>query len=377
MRDKQENELTQILSQSEGAMAVYDNADLNIAFVNQGMLHMWGRDECILGKTFGDVFPDFTEQGFTTILKNVWRTGETYRATDYPADITIEGVRETKYFDFVYQAVLNETGKTRAIIHIATDVSDRRSVLKTVEEQDVLINFNNELEVLTNTLSHDLRNPLSLAKMGVQYLKNHPELSSAEKNRWKTLVLDAISNVDNIITYTVQLNRARLYQYSNECHIMEDMIRKICLECQLLYSGEAHCLFKTEALAPLYGDKGVLYQIFMNIIGNAVKYSSTVSDPAIRIESKQIEGYTVYHIEDNGIGIPQKDMPHIFGQFSRGSNTQGHSGTGVGLCLVKKIIERIGGKIEISSTQGKGTKVALYFLQPKNQQKMCEDKLND
>lgn len=361
MDSKQTAQILQILKQSEGATAVYDNADLRIAFVNKAMLEIWGRDERIVGKTFGEVFPEFTEQGFTDILKQVWHTGQTYRATETPADITIDGLTETKYFDFIYQAVLDKEGNTRAIIHTATDVSIRMSAMKTVKEQDLLISFNNELEVLTHTLSHDLQNPLAIVKMGVQYLKNQPDLSPHEKERWTTLILNAIGNVENIIGHTVQLNQARLYHYSNQCHQMDDIVGKICLECQMIYGVEPYCSFKSETLHPLYGDKGVLYQIFHNVIGNAVKYTSTVDKPIVHIDSKRTDRFIVYYIRDNGIGIPAKDLPYVFDQFSRASNVQGLPGTGIGLCLVKKIITRIGGDIKIHSTIGKGTTVELYF----------------
>lgn len=373
MESKRDSQILQILKKSEGATALYDTASLNICFVNKAMLEIWGRDEHILGKTFGEVFPEFTEQGFTDILKQVWHSGQTYRAIEYPADITINGATETKYFDFIYQAVLDDQGKTYAIIHTANDVSTRTVALKTVKEQDMLIAFNNELEVLTHTLSHDLQNPLSIVKMGIQYLKNQSDLSLHEKEKWTSLVMNAVSNVENIIGHTVQLNQARLYQYSDECQAMDDIIRKICLECQMIYGADANCTFKTDQLEPLFGDKGVLYQIFHNVIGNAVKYSSTIKCPMIHVESRKVDGYILYIIEDNGIGIPAKDLPHVFNQFSRASNVKKHSGTGIGLCLVKKIMTRIGGDVKITSTVGKGTSVELYFPNSKNSKKCDED----
>lgn len=360
MKNNKEHTLLGVLAQSEGATAVYDDSNLHIVFVNKAMLQMWGRDDRIIGQYFEDVFPEFTEQGFTHILKKVWDTGETYRATEYPADITINGITETKYFDFIYQAIIDERGETCAIVHTAMDVSVRYLALKTVQEQDTLIAFNNELEVMTNTLSHDLNNPLSIAKMGMQYLYRN-DVSANEKEKWFTLVLDAIGNVENIISHTVQLNRARLYNYSNECTPMDELIRKICLESQMLYGGEVNCVFKTGSLRPVYGDKGILYQLFFNIIGNAVKYSRTIEKPTIRIDCKVADGYTVYAIEDNGIGIPERDLPHVFDQFSRASNSKGFPGTGVGLCLVKKIMTRIKGDVKVKSVLGKGTIIELYF----------------
>lgn len=372
MRETEKINLLQIIAQSEGAMAVYDTLDLRIAFVNHAMLHIWGRDESIVGDTFGGAFPEFTEQGFTDILKNVWQSGQTYRGSEYPVEITIGGVTELKYFDFTYQAILDEQGQTDAIVHIATDVTFRRSVAQTVAEQDVVIHFNNELEILTRTLSHDVNNPLSLAKMGLQHLNKHDDLTPEAKKRCISLVLEALSNVEDIISHTVQVNQARLSQYSGESHDMEEMLSKICLESQLLYEETTKCVFETGALDPLYGDKEVLYHIFLNVVGNAVKFSSKNDKPSVWIESKQVGLFTVYTIRDKGIGIPQKDLPHIFNQFFRSSNAQEYPGTGIGLCLVQKIMVRIQGDIKISSTPDNGTVVELYFPNSKNGQIKCK-----
>ncbi|NGM63944.1 PAS domain-containing sensor histidine kinase [Sphingobacterium sp. SGR-19] len=358
--NRYENLFLEILQQSKGATAIYDTVDIRIAFVNDAMYEIWGRGEEIIGHCFGDVFPEFTEQGFTEILKNVWITGETYEAKEYPANVAINKVTELKYFDFSYQAVLDDDGKTYAIIHTATDVSSRRRALERVQEQDDILAFNNELEVLTRTLSHDLKNPLSIAKMGAQYMQTKDSLTKAEKYKWTTIILDALTSMEQIIGHKIQLNQARMLKYDNECVSLEKTIRKICLESQTLYNS-TDCVFKIGQLKYLYGDEGILYQIFFNIISNAVKYSSKQKKPIVEINSSKKQGYIVYTVQDNGIGIPKKELESVFQQFHRASNTEGFPGTGIGLCVVKKIMTRLKGKITLSSTVDKGTTVELAF----------------
>ncbi|MBD1422368.1 PAS domain-containing sensor histidine kinase [Sphingobacterium chuzhouense] len=358
--NRNENFFLEILRQSKGATAIYDTADIRIAFVNSAMFEIWGRDEEIIGQCFGEAFPEFTEQGFTEILKNVWITGETYEAKEYPANVTINKVTELKYFDFIYQAVLDEDGKTYAIIHTATDVSSRRHALEKVEEQDAILAFNDELEILTRTLSHDLKNPLSIAKMGAQYMQTKNTLTSAEKYKWTTVILDALTSIEQIIGHKIQLNQARILKYNNECVSLEKIIRSICLESQTLYNSN-NCVFKIGQLKHLYGDEGILYQIFFNIISNAVKYSSKQKKPIVEINSSKQPGYIVYTIQDNGIGIPKNELESVFQQFHRASNTEGFPGTGIGLCVVKKIMIRLKGKITLSSSVDKGTIVELSF----------------
>lgn len=358
--NRNENFFLEILRRSKGATAIYDTADIRIAFVNSAMFEIWGRGEEIIGQCFGEALPEFTEQGFTEILKNVWITGETYEAKEYPANVTINKVTELKYFDFIYQAVLDEDGKTYAIIHTATDVSSRRHALEKVEEQDAILAFNDELEILTRTLSHDLKNPLSIAKMGAQYMQTKNTLTSAEKYKWTTVILDALTSIEQIIGHKIQLNQARILKYNNECVSLEKIIRSICLESQTLYNS-TNCVFKIGQLKHLYGDEGILYQIFFNIISNAVKYSSKQKKPIVEINSSKQPGYIVYTIQDNGIGIPKNELESVFQQFHRASNTEGFPGTGIGLCVVKKIMIRLKGKITLSSSVDKGTIVELSF----------------
>lgn len=355
-----ENFILDVLKQSRGATAIYDTEDIRIAFVNRAMFEIWGRGEEITGRCFGEVFPEFTEQGFTEILKNVWITGETYEAKEYPANITINGVTELKYFDFIYQAIVNEEGKTYAIVHTATDVSSRRHALEKIREQDAILAFNNELEILTHTLSHDLKNPLSIAKMGTQYLQTKDALNESEKYKWTTIILDALASIEGIIGHNIQLNQTRLLKYDNECVLLEKTIRKICLESQKLYISPA-CVFKIGRLESLYGDGNVFHQIFFNIIGNAVKYSSKQKKPIVKISSLKKQGYIVYTIQDNGIGIPKEELGSIFQEFHRASNTEGFPGTGIGLCVVRKIMIRLKGKITLSNEEDNGTIVELSF----------------
>ncbi|MEO3402371.1 PAS domain-containing protein [Mucilaginibacter sp. CAU 1740] len=117
--------LLYILSQSKDATAVYDNADLRIRFVNDAMLAIWGKDRSVIGKTFENAIPEVIDQPFKDLLKNVWQTGETFIATNSPASLLINGKLKTSFFDFEYRAIRDPEEKIIAILHTATDVSDR------------------------------------------------------------------------------------------------------------------------------------------------------------------------------------------------------------------------------------------------------------
>lgn len=130
-------EILKILAHVPQATAIYDTEHLRIAYANADMLDMWASTDCIVGANLSDCFPEFETQGFVDILKNVWYSGQTYRATDVPASILLNGVPTTFYFDFEYRALLDENGQTCAILHTSTEVSSRLEAWAVVREKEM------------------------------------------------------------------------------------------------------------------------------------------------------------------------------------------------------------------------------------------------
>lgn len=126
-----------ILSHSKDATAVYDTPDLNIRFVNDAMLQLWGKDRTITGKTFEEALPETNDQPFTALLKTVWQTGKAYTATDTPATLQIDGELKTSFFDFDFCPIKNEAGNVYAIVHTAIDISVRKQAWEQVHEKQL------------------------------------------------------------------------------------------------------------------------------------------------------------------------------------------------------------------------------------------------
>lgn len=107
------------------AVAIHYSEDAIIQFANDAMLAFWGKGKGVIGKSLADALPELRDQPFLQMFKKVWNEGITISGTDTPADIEIDGKKQTFYFDFEYRALKNARGETYCILHTASDVTDR------------------------------------------------------------------------------------------------------------------------------------------------------------------------------------------------------------------------------------------------------------
>src|ERR1700748_2310012 len=112
-------ELLEILAMSKNATAIYTTEDLIIQTANDAMIGFWGKDRSVIGKTFEEAVPELIDQPFFGLLREVWRTGVTYTATDMPARLRVGGELQWFYYDFEYRAIKNERGEVYCILHTA------------------------------------------------------------------------------------------------------------------------------------------------------------------------------------------------------------------------------------------------------------------
>ena len=122
---------------------------------------------------------------------------------------------------------------------------------------------------------------------------------------------------------------------------------------------ESKAIITVETLPVISTHQIPLRQVFQNLIGNALKYRHNEKAPVIKIRCTEIPGYWMFSIKDNGIGINKEYFEKIFIIFQRLHNKDDYTGTGIGLAIVKKIINNLNGKIWVESEEGKGT--TFYF----------------
>ncbi|AZA57888.1 PAS domain S-box protein [Chryseobacterium shandongense] len=127
-------QLAHIFSFINTATAVHVGEDARIEFANQAMLSIWGRGPEVIGKGLEEALPELSGQPFIEMFARVWREGITISGNDTPADILVDGIISTYYFDFEYRAVKDQNGDVIAILHTATDVTERYLNRRELEE---------------------------------------------------------------------------------------------------------------------------------------------------------------------------------------------------------------------------------------------------
>ena len=216
-----------------------------------------------------------------------------------------------------------------------------------------------EMESFSYTISHDLKNPLASIKTYAQLLIREKTLEGRGQIMLQRIA-DRADQMNLMINAVLDYSKVGKIKLKPVIMKMDHLIADIVSDLLTIYH-EKKLTVTVETTHDLFGDEIMLLQIFSNLISNAVKYSQK-SDPAIVHITSSINGKeVVYSISDNGLGIAHTDLDRIFELFNRMDNVQDIEGTGVGLAIVKKIMDKHQGRIWFESQLGAGTTFFLAF----------------
>ncbi|MDR3417008.1 MAG: MCP four helix bundle domain-containing protein [Nevskia sp.] len=212
--------------------------------------------------------------------------------------------------------------------------------------------------------SHEFRTPLTIIDGQAQRLiKNKDSLSGADIAERAARIRAAVLRMTSLIDS--QLHSARLFEADAGLYFHPEefdpaaLLREIC-QLHREIAGGIQILELFHALPPLItGDPKLLHQAFSNLLGNAIKYSPDGGPIKVQAGAEG-DGISV-SIQDRGVGIPAQDMQHLFERYYRGSNVRGIVGTGVGLYLVKVVVDLHGGRIAVESTEGHGSRFVVHL----------------
>lgn len=228
--------------------------------------------------------------------------------------------------------------------------------------QDIAKREESRLQFVAS-VAHDLRNPIAGIGMAARRLKRG-ELAEADAQKWLDMIVNNARRLETMakdLTDNVQVASGNMEMRCEKVEI-DALMRQLAEDCGVLYENH-EIVFRGDRHCFIQGDPNRLERVAFNLISNAVKYSPEGTVVRVRVMCE--ESNAVFTVGDQGPGIAPQDMDVIFQPFGRGKDVRGvATGAGLGLFVVKQIVEAHGGRIEVKSEPGGGTvvKVALPLL---------------
>ncbi len=256
-----------------------------------------------------------------------------------------------------------ENNKLKFVVGYGVDITESKiAELKVIEAMESIKKSNSELEQFAYVASHDLQEPLRMITSFLTQLeKKYADALDEKAKEYIFYAVDGAKRMRHIILDLLEYSRVGK---SND-KISAIDINEIVSDFEVLHSKqieELNAVIVKKNLPVLKNYKTPIRQLFQNIISNGLKYHRKDIKPEIVIEAVSLNDSWMFTISDNGIGIDKQYFSKIFEIFQRLHNKDEYSGTGIGLSISQKIIDKLGGKIWLESEIGKGS--SFHFTIP-------------
>jgi chemotaxis family two-component system sensor kinase Cph1 len=217
-----------------------------------------------------------------------------------------------------------------------------------------------ELDTFSFTVSHDLRTPLSTIKNYTEMLLESNDSLDEDARRILTKVIGGADKLNFLIKEVLNYSRVGRAEIEYSSIDMAPLIMD--LKNDLIVAFNTHNMeFELGDTPSIYGDRTMVTQVFANLLNNAIKYSARSNPPKVKVEGKETQTEVIYSISDNGVGIDLNYYNRIFDLFKRMDNVRKYEGTGVGLAIVKRIIDKHNARIWVESELEVGTIFYIAF----------------
>jgi len=279
------------------------------------------------------------------------------------ANFTSKSGRQTPYFLTGVRAMVE--GEP-ILIGTGVDISERVAAEEALAEkaQD-LARSNEDLEQFAYVASHDLQEPLRMVASYLQLLeRRYGDSLEGEAKEFMAFAVDGANRmkrlINDLLAYSRVGTRGDEFSSINLNQIVGRVHSNLIEQIE-----ESGAVITHDALPTLTGDETQLLQLYQNLISNAIKFRKPEIPPGIHLGAVRENGDWKMFVRDNGIGFDPKYSERIFVLFQRLHSNQEYRGTGIGLAVSKRIVERHGGRIWVESKPGEGT--TFFFTLPENQ----------
>jgi len=339
--------------------------DWKYHYVNNALVDQSHRSrDQLIGFTMMEVYPGIEHSPLFKQLESSMKNRQVNRfENQFQFDDGTSG-----YFELIIEPV------DEGILILSMDITDRvlrkneSELLKSKLEEQVaqrtieLKQAIYELESFSYSVSHDLRSPLRAISGYSEILKQEwKTLDDEDRTRMLSFLISNTNQMGNLIDDLLKLSQVARKPLVKVYFSMNEMI-KTCIETlNLVYSPKTQ--FTYQNLPDAYGDPRLVQQVVLNLISNAIKFSKSRQIPKINIHGKQTDKEIEISVQDNGIGFDSNYKEKLFQAFQRLHDSSVYEGTGIGLTIVKRIVERHGGKVWADSELNKGA--VFTFTLPK------------
>jgi len=269
------------------------------------------------------------------------------------------------------KVVLDDAGRPLRVVGTLQDVTERRLADQEIKDLNRELSVrvadiaavNKELEGFSYSVSHDLRAPLrAIGGFSQMLIEDYRDKVDGEGRRYLTVIIDNVKRMGQLIDDLLAFSQAGRKPLQKAEVGIDRMTREVVKELQVLHPDRKIDL-KMGDLPPGQGDPAMIRQVLVNLLSNAVKYTRGRDPARIEIGARTDAAETVYHVRDNGVGFEMEYAAKLFGVFQRLHTAKEFEGTGVGLALVQRIIQRHGGRVWGEGRVNQGA--TFYFTLPR------------
>ncbi len=261
---------------------------------------------------------------------------------------------------FSVWATLNIAGTTELdlndfILEFRDRTAEKRTEKELLQKTTDLLRSNRDLEQFAYVASHDLQEPLRMVTSYTQLLaRRYKGQLSEEADEFIRFAVDGAIRMQALINALLSYSRVDTRGKALAPCATETAFQNAVENLKMAIS-ESHATIETSAFPEIIGDSVQLMQLFQNLLGNALKFRALDRNPVIRISAKEEGEFWRFTVEDNGIGIDPQFYERIFIIFQRLHTKEEYPGTGIGLAICKRIVERHGGSMGVTSRPGEGS----------------------
>lgn len=321
----------------------------------------------LIGTYFSDYFtePEKAKEGYQIAFKEGI-------VLDYPLEIKNKNghITSVLYNASVYKNELNEVKGVFAAARDITGIKKAERKLikyqntlekKVKERTKALEQSNKELNEFAYVASHDLKEPLRMIASFLQLLeRRYKDQLDNEANDFIRFAVEGSKRMDNMINDLLEYsrigNQERKFKYLHS----EKLLNIVLMNLKSTIT-DSNAIITYDSLPLIFANEQLMIQLFQNLISNSIKYHGE-KNPEIHISAENTNDEYIFAIKDNGIGIDQNHLKKIFTIFQRLHTRDEYEGTGIGLAIVQKIVQKHRGKIWVESELGQGT--TFYFTIP-------------